>query len=271
MEHCWVIRIRSTKLRRKSSNMTILWRRTTSRSRCGSTQSSQCRSRWQPREWSTPDFWEVLTDGLISARIVQRWGTADFFPWSSWKRLAVGIARRSRTATSGMARWKTSKGASAAKSGFTSKSFAFSCCWTCLLQFSLLGEYVKVSTADYAIVNFLSLRSFIIFPQILYDGFQAQSANESTVNQSLPSFEFVDLLTADVSKVFSAFLSTSFKLRLSSSSIGYQTRVQLESNFEEHQNFFLSFTLSLAHLKLLENNVAQVKDQILLRYKNVAA
>jgi hypothetical protein len=44
--------------------------------------------------------------------------------------------------------------------------------------------------------------SFITFPQILYDGFQAESANISaTANQSLPSFEFVNILTGDVSSI----------------------------------------------------------------------
>lgn len=54
--------------------------------------------------------------------------------------------------------------------------------------------------------NFISSRcSFITFPQILYNGFQAEAANSVTANQSdhqsLPSFAFVDILTADVSKV----------------------------------------------------------------------
>jgi hypothetical protein len=51
-------------------------------------------------------------------------------------------------------------------------------------------------------MQFFSFRfSFITFPQILYDGFQAEpEIVSSTANQSLPSFEFVDILTADVSQ-----------------------------------------------------------------------
>lgn len=40
--------------------------------------------------------------------------------------------------------------------------------------------------------------SFITFPQIIFDGFQADT-NKIEANQSLPAFELVDILTADVS------------------------------------------------------------------------
>lgn len=55
---------------------------------------------------------------------------------------------------------------------------------------------------------FFSRFSFITFPQILYDGFQAEPANVSvSANQSsLPSFEFVDILTADVSQTILPWL-----------------------------------------------------------------
>lgn len=54
------------------------------------------------------------------------------------------------------------------------------------------------------------LFSFITFPQILYDGFQAESANITNANESLPSFEFVDILTADVSTTTSFLASFRF-------------------------------------------------------------
>lgn len=42
--------------------------------------------------------------------------------------------------------------------------------------------------------------SFIIFPQILFDGFQADTSNGTIGNNtSLPEFKFVDILTAEVS------------------------------------------------------------------------
>lgn len=48
--------------------------------------------------------------------------------------------------------------------------------------------------------------SFITFPQILFDGFQAEPANDSVANQSLPNFEFGNLFTADVSRRFLFYL-----------------------------------------------------------------
>lgn len=57
----------------------------------------------------------------------------------------------------------------------------------------------------------LYLFSFITFPQILFDGFQAEPANYTNANLSLPSFEFVDVLTADVSSSFSSHCAAFLK------------------------------------------------------------
>lgn len=68
----------------------------------------------------------------------------------------------------------------------------------------MLNFFVAIFTFRYdylfssrlLITQLLIVFSFITFPQILYDGFQAEA---KASNQSLPSFGFVDLLTADVS------------------------------------------------------------------------
>jgi hypothetical protein len=44
--------------------------------------------------------------------------------------------------------------------------------------------------------HYIHLYSFITFPQIIFDGYQADVGG---TNQSLPAFELVDILTADVS------------------------------------------------------------------------
>lgn len=69
-------------------------------------------------------------------------------------------------------------------------------------QFFRCGFHIQVNFSEFIVLEFYQVFdnfSFIIFPQILYDGFQAESAN-ITAGQSLPTFEFVDILTADVSQ-----------------------------------------------------------------------
>lgn len=80
--------------------------------------------------------------------------------------------------------------------------------------------------------NFSSPSSFITFPQILYDGFQAETANFSDAsNDSLPSFEFVDLLTADVSDLFSFSICFHFNFAILRSSYFYWNIILKNENF----------------------------------------
>lgn len=106
-----------------------------------------------------------------------------------------------------MAQWRRLKAASAARSASISRFFASLWCSIFSSRFSLLGECVKVSICyrfNDAISSHIHF-SFITFPQILYDGFQADNVSSSIANQSLPeaNFEFFDLLTADVSEKLS--------------------------------------------------------------------
>lgn len=80
-------------------------------------------------------------------------------------------------------------------------------------------------------MQFIFLLSFITFPQILYDGFQAESANTSTsANQSLPSLEFVDILTADVSRKTHLFYQFSFDFANCASVISQQLAISIQKN-----------------------------------------
>lgn len=137
MEHC---SIRLSRSRKKSSSMTTWWRWTTRASRCGSIPLSQCRSRWPQSGWFALAFFAVLVEGHISARTALQWKTANSSQLCSWRKFAFGIDKSSRIATYSMAQWRRSRVASAAKSAFTSRSFAFWWCSTSSLLFSLLGQ-----------------------------------------------------------------------------------------------------------------------------------
>lgn len=73
---------------------------------------------------------------------------------------------------------------------------------------------IFVHIHDLYIFIFYIYCSFIILPQILYDNFQASSSNHTATidsnNMSLPSFEFVDILTAEVSNLRLIFFNFLF-------------------------------------------------------------
>lgn len=250
MERCWASRIRSSRSRRRSSSMITWWSRTSSRSRCGLTPSSRCRSRWRPNGWFELDCCAASTASRTSAPTAPRSRTVSSSRCCSSRRPRGGTARRSRTATSGTDPWRRSKAASAAKLASTSRSSATWWCWTSSSQFSLLGKHVKVvpRIIDCWLRNFLL--SFITFPQILFDGFQAEPANTTNANQSLPSFELVDIFTADVSSTsvppFLHAFSKFCKLRLSlSTKVGQIPHRALEIRFSKPKILFF-FRLLLA-------------------------
>lgn len=94
--------------------------------------------------------------------------------------------------------------------------------------------------------------SFITFPQILFDGFQADNTN---VNQSLPNFEFINILTADVSNHFTPhplptnFLSI-FASCASVSFFPFGKHTKILKNFSKKKRKILQFYLSFTACSL---------------------